>query len=52
MRSGKDTATQMLSILYCENELQKHLNNLTNVSWKKHDAKICFFPILTVDDIR
>ncbi|CAF2696014.1 unnamed protein product [Rotaria sp. Silwood2] len=45
-------AARMLEILYCENELQTRLNHLTNISWKKHDARMCLFPMLTIEDIR
>jgi len=45
-------ATEMLKLLVCENALQKRLTELTNIKWKKYDARMCLFPILTLEDIR
>ncbi|CAF4165165.1 unnamed protein product [Rotaria sp. Silwood2] len=50
--AGKEMATEMLNLLVSENALQKRLTELTNIKWKKYDAKMCLFPILTIDDIR
>ncbi|CAF1533143.1 unnamed protein product [Adineta ricciae] len=50
--SGIGMATEMLSLLDTENTLQKHLSSMTNTRWRKYDAKMCIFPILSIDDIR
>lgn len=52
--AGREMATQMLKLLHSENELQKYLQNLEEnklIHWKKYDARHCFFPELTEDDV-
>ncbi len=51
-QSGKEMGTEMLNLLGSENTLQKRLSLLTNIKWKKYDAKMCLFPILAIEDIR
>ena len=42
----------MLNLFFSENLLQKRIAALTDIKWKKYNAKMCIFPLLTIEDVQ
>ena len=49
---SKEMSIEMSKLVLSENQLQKRIAALTDIKWKKYNAKMCIFPLLTIEDIQ